>query len=209
MSNVIKVINIHSDISRLYLLIKLDVNINNLIDTVLILQMEEKLIRSPDAVQLTNNLKDIIPDADPIYLDLVGEYYVYDNEKLSEFIGKITTDKKSYPRLQEYNERVNHLTTVKRLGDDFTVQEFLKICPDPVNYFKNIKLNSITNHYNESLSYLSDRCVLLVAIFNIFNINLGIFLIYLFLSGSIFFQWPSYVMHCLKIVSIYQKLSTL
>jgi len=157
MSNVMKVINIHSDISRLYLLIKLDVKINNLDDTLLSLQNEENLMQSPSAVQLTSNLKDIIRDADPIYLDLVGEYYAYDNEKLYEFIDQITTNTKSYPRLQEYNERVNHLATIKRLRDDFTVQEFLKMCPDPVNYFTNIKLNSITIHYNESMSYLSDR----------------------------------------------------
>lgn len=157
MSNVLKVINIHSDISRLYLLIKLDLKINNLDNTLLTLLNEEKLMRSPGAVQLTSNLKDIIPDADPIYLDLVGEYYEYDNEKLYEFIDQITTNKNCYPTLQEYNDRVNHLAIIKSLRDDFTVQEFLKMCPDPVNYFTNIKLNSIIIHYNESLSYLNDR----------------------------------------------------
>ncbi|XP_026812205.1 E3 ubiquitin-protein ligase RNF216-like [Rhopalosiphum maidis] len=157
MSNVMKVINLHSDISRLYLLIKLDVTINNLNDALFTIQMEEKLIHSPDSIQLTNNLKDIIPDADPIYLDLVGEYYAYDDNKLYEFIGQITTNKKNYPKLQEYNDRVNHLAIVKSLRNDFSVQEFLKMCPDPVNYFKNIKFNAINMHYNESMSYLSDR----------------------------------------------------
>jgi len=157
MSNVMKVIELHSDISRLYLLIKLDVTINNLNDALFALQMEEILIQSPDSIQLTNNLKDILPDADPIYLDLVGEYYAYDDNKLYEFIGQVTTNKKNYPKLQEYNERVNHLAIVKSLRNNFTVQEFLKMCPDPVNYFKNIKLNAFTMHYNESMSYLSDR----------------------------------------------------
>jgi len=157
MSNVLNVINIHSDISRLYLLLKLDVKINNLDETLLSLQIEDKIMQYPDVVQLTSNLQDVISDADPIYLDLVGEYYAYDNVKLYEFIDQIITKKKSYPRLQEYNERVNHLATIKSLRDDFTVQEFLKMCPDPVNYFTNIKLNSITIHYDESMSYLSDR----------------------------------------------------
>jgi len=157
MSNVIKVIDIHSDISRLYLLIKLDAEFNNLEDTLLILQTEEKLIHSPDAVQLTNSLKDILPDADPIYLDLVGEFYIHDDDKLFEFIGQITTNKKTYLKVQEYNEHINHLAIVKNLRDSFTVQEFLKMCPDPVNYFKNVKQNSSSIHYNESLSYLSDR----------------------------------------------------
>jgi len=157
MSNVMKIINIYGDISRLYLLIKLDVKTNNLDDTLKTLETEEILMRPPASIQLSYNIKEIIKDADPIYLDLVGEYYADDNEKLYEFIDKITTNKKNYPRLQEYNERVNHLATIKRLRDDFKVQEFLKMCPDPVNYFTNIKLNSITIHYNESLSYLSNR----------------------------------------------------
>lgn len=158
MSNVIKVINIHSDISRLYLLIKLDAARNNLADVLCTLQItQDKLIQSPDAVQLTNNLKDIIPDADPIYLDLVGEFYAYNDNMLYEFIGQITTNKINYPKVKEYNEHINHLAIVKNLKDSFTVQEFLKMCPDPVNYFKNIKMNSDTLHYNESMSYLSDR----------------------------------------------------
>ncbi|XP_025200345.1 E3 ubiquitin-protein ligase RNF216-like [Melanaphis sacchari] len=157
MSNVMRVINIYSNISRLYAVIKLDLRVNILDDALITLQVEDILIQSPDAIQLTKNLKDIIPDADPIYLDLVGEYYANDDNKLYEFIGQITTKKKSYPRLQEYNERVNHLAIMRSLKENFTVQEFLKMCPDPVNYFKNVKLNSITEHYNESMSYLSDR----------------------------------------------------
>ncbi|KAE9521827.1 hypothetical protein AGLY_017779 [Aphis glycines] len=163
MSNVMKIINIYGDIrvSRLYLLIQLDVKMNNLDETLKTLEREEILIRPPASIQLTYNIKEMIKDADPIYLDLVGEYYAYDNEKLYEFIGQITTNKKNYPRLKEYNERVNHLATIKSLRDDFKVQEFLNMCPDPVNYFTNIKLNSITTHYNESVSYLSNRFNLL------------------------------------------------
>ncbi|XP_022167896.1 ATP-dependent RNA helicase DEAH11, chloroplastic-like [Myzus persicae] len=161
MSNVIKTLHIHSDISRLYLLIKLDETMNNLDATLIKLQYEDILTISPDAVQLTTNLKDIIPEADPIYLDLVGEFYVNNDNNLYEFIGQITTNKKYYPRIKEYNDHVNHLGIVQNLRDGFNVQEFLKMCPDPVNYFKNIKLNSCSTHFNESLSYLSDRFNLL------------------------------------------------
>jgi len=157
MSNVIKALDTHSDISRLYLLIKLDETMNNLDTTLFKIQYKDKLIISPDAVQLTKNLKDIIPDADPIYLDIVGEFYANNDNKLYEFIDEITTNKRNYPKLKEYNEHVNHLAIVKNLRNCFTVQEFLKMCPDPVNYFKNIKLNSMSTHYNESLSYLSEK----------------------------------------------------
>jgi len=157
MSNVIKALDTHSDISRLYLLIKLDETMNNLDTTLFKIQYKDKLIISPDAVQLTKNLKDIIPDADPIYLDIVGEFYANNDNKLYEFIDEITTNKRNYPKLKEYNEHVNHLAIVKNLRNGFTVQEFLEMCPDPVNYFKNIKLNSMSTHYNESLSYLSEK----------------------------------------------------
>lgn len=157
MSNVIKALDIHSDISRLYLLVQLNITTNNFEATLLKIQHENKLIISPDAVQLTKNLKDIIPDADPIYLDLAGEFYSNNDDKLDEFIDQITTNKRSYPKLKEYNEHVNHLAIVKNLRNGFTVQEFLKMCPDPVNYFKNIKLNAASTHYDESMSYLSDR----------------------------------------------------
>jgi len=157
MSNVIKALDIHSDISRLYLLIKLDITMNNLEAALLKIQHEDKLIISPDAVQLTKNLKDIIPDADPIYLDIVGEFYANNDNKLYEFIGQITTNKKQYPKLKEYNEHINHLAVVNNLRNNFTVEEFLKMCPDPVNYFKNMKFNSMSTHYDESLSYLSEK----------------------------------------------------
>jgi len=156
MSNVIKALNIHSDISRLYLLIKLDLSLNNIDRVLHKLQIEDKLIISPDSVQLTKNLKDIIPDADPIYLDLVGEFYTNNDNKLYEFIGQITTHKISYPKLKEYNEHVNHLAIIKNLKENFSVQEYLKMCPDPVNQFKN-KNSSTSGNYNEALSYLSDR----------------------------------------------------
>lgn len=156
MSNVIKALNIHSDISRLYLLIKLDQSMNNLDRVLQKLQTEDKLIISPDSVQLTKNLKDIIPDADPIYLDLVGEYFTNNDNKLYEFIGQITTNKINYPKLKEYNEHINHLAIIKNLRENFSVQEFLKMCPDPVNQFKN-KINSASENYNEAISYLSDK----------------------------------------------------
>lgn len=157
MSNVIKAIDIHSDISRLYLLIRFELTHNNLKETLKTLQEVQNLTQSPDAIQLTNNLKDIIPDADPIYLDLAGEYYVIHNDQLYGYIDQITSKKKTYPKIKEYNEHINHLAVVNRLRTSFSVQEFLKMCPDPLNYFKNIKSNSSSLHYNESLTYLSDR----------------------------------------------------
>lgn len=156
MTNVLKSLEIYSDISRLYLLIKLDLSNNILTDAISKLSTD-KLNQLPEAVQLTINLKGIMPDADPIYLELVGEMYTHNNIELCEFIEKVTTNRKSYPKVREYNERIKILNIIKRLTLNFNVQEFLSMCPDPINYFKNVKVNSMSIHYNESVSYLSER----------------------------------------------------
>lgn len=155
MTNVIKILDIYHDISRLYLLIKLDLSCNNLTNTIEELSVD-LLSKNPDAVELSKNLKDILQDADPIFLDLVGEIYAFDQNGLFEYIGKVTTKQRGYPRMQEYNERIKTIDIINSLTINFKVDKFLSICPDPVQYFKN-KTNSYTNHYHESASYLSDR----------------------------------------------------
>jgi len=121
------------------------------------LQLKNHCQLPPNAPQLRNSLKDIFPDADPIYLDLAGEMYAFDQDGLSEFISKNTTKNKSYPKLQDYNDRIKFLRVIKSLKDNFQVKDFLSMCPDPVNYFNNIKINSNHNHYAESLSYLCNK----------------------------------------------------
>jgi len=156
MSNVIRILDIHSDVCRLYLLTKLDESFNILAKTLSILKVEEHC-QIPDAIQLTNSLKDMLPNADPIYLDLVGEMYAFDQNGLCELIEKVTTKNKSYPKLQEYNAHIKFLTTINSLKENFQVKEFLSMCPDPINYFNNVKANTYLDHYHESMSYLSDK----------------------------------------------------
>lgn len=156
MLNVIKSLDIHSDISRLFVLIRLDLSYNNLTDA--LNKMPQSIVlQQPEAKQLTNNLKDMLPDADPIYLDLVGEYYAFDHTALSEFIEQITTKKKVYPKTREYNDGRKTINLINSLTVNFNVEEFLNICPDPVNYFKNRKPNSGASYSQESMSYLSEK----------------------------------------------------
>lgn len=156
MTNYFRFLNVYGDINRLYLLIQLDLLCNNLTITISKLP-KDYLLRPSKAIELSKNLKDILPDADPIYLDLVGEVFVNDENGLSEFIGKVTTKEKTYPKIQEYNDRIKLIRIIKSLTEDFQVEEFLKICPDPVHYFQNVKLNSSSLHHQESMSYLSKR----------------------------------------------------
>lgn len=156
MTNVITVLNIHSDVHRLYLIIQLDISSNNL-DSTLTALNKFKLLRSPDAIILSNNLKEMLSDVDPVFLELVGEYFINKPNYLDRYVELVTTNNKSYPKIQEYNDRVKVVNTKNSLTKEFKIQEFLQMCPDPANYFKNVKLNSAKNHFSESVSYLCDK----------------------------------------------------
>lgn len=145
----------HKDISRLCLLLKLDLSQNILINTLSELH-SYCLRRFHRAIQLTNELKEVLPNADPIYLDLVGEVFAFDDNGLNKFLEEVATKIKNYPRVVGYNEKLKALNVIKSLTVNFNVKEFLKMCPDPANYFKNLNRNIKKNHYiEESMSYLS------------------------------------------------------
>lgn len=156
MSNFIRIIKDHSTICRLCLLKTLDESSNVLATTLLMLQTQQHC-KTQNAIQLENNLKDIFPNADPVYLELVGEMYAFDENGLSELIEQVTTRNKSYPKLQDYNIRMKLLSTIDSLKENFQVKEFLSMCPDPVNYFNNVKVNDVNYHYVESMAYLSNK----------------------------------------------------
>lgn len=157
--NVLRILNVHKTTSRLFVLIKLDLFRNDL-NYVVSELTNHRLNQSAEAIQLTVNLKDILPDADPVYLDIVGEIYAFNHDNLFDLIGKVITKKQTYPKLKEYNEDVKNLNTINSLTVSFEAKEFLRICPNPVDYFENKKLNSFTLHYHESISYLSERQVI-------------------------------------------------
>lgn len=157
----IKILDVYNDICRLYALLHLGTTNNDVDSVINKFRNINRTNQHPDALQLTNNLKDIMPDADPIYLDLVGEMYAFNHNSLSEYLEEITTKKKNYPKLQEYNVKVQISKTINSLTMNFQVDEFLRMCPDPDKYFKTVKINSRASHYNESMSYLCNRLVLL------------------------------------------------
>jgi len=156
MSNIIRIIKVHSTVCRLYILKTLDESLNNLDTTLSILQSKQHC-RITSAIALENNLKDIFPDADPIYLELVGEIYAFNENGLAELIEKVTTKNKSYPKLKDYNARVKLVTTISSLKENFQVKEFLSICPDPINYFNDDRKYDINYNLGESMSYLCTK----------------------------------------------------
>lgn len=147
-------ISIDNNLSRLYIIKKLDLSSNDFAYTDL---NSDKQIQPPEIVQLISTLKDMFPDADPIYLDLVGEYYGFNKSELNKVIETMISKQRLYPKLQDYNDHLKKMNVINNLTVDFTVKNFLKLCPDPVNYFKNVKFNSSSTHFQESLSYLCNK----------------------------------------------------
>jgi len=157
MSNVIRILDVHSNICHLDLLRQLEESENISTIPLCKIKIEKHCELPPNITQLRNSLKDIFPDADPIYLDLVAEMYAFDQNGLCELIETITTKNKSYPKLQDYNARIKSLHIINSLKDNFQVKEFLSMCPDPVNYFNNAKMDSDQKYYAMSMSYLRDK----------------------------------------------------
>lgn len=149
----IKILETHNDVCRLYLLILLYTEKNN----AAVKLQSYKIIQPPIAKQIILNLKDMIIDADPIFLDLMGEYFALNEHGLSNLIGSITSNQRPYPKVKEYMEHVKANNIVKSLTDDFSVENFLAVCPNPVDYYYSEKVNSSGTHYHESMSYLCEK----------------------------------------------------
>lgn len=149
-------INIDNNLSRLYIIRQLDLSLNNFAKTIADLKFD-KQIQLPEIKQLINNLKDMFPDSDPIYLDLLGEYYGFNESDLSVIVENMISKEMLYPKLSDYNDYLKTMNIINNLTVDFTVKTFLNLCPNPVNYFKKVKFNSSGIHFQESLSYLCHK----------------------------------------------------
>lgn len=153
----LKLIDLFDNIHRLFLLSQLHLRDFNTIDSWYSLSIY-KLPRDPKAIDLTNKLKIIFENADPIYLDLVGELYVYNEEGITEFIQQETISKNSsYPKLNKYNAQMKIVESLKNLTVNFRVNHFLDLCPDPIKYCTELyeKQEEMFNGYK--FDYLVDR----------------------------------------------------
>lgn len=161
-TNTIRILGTYENISRLTLLIILDSHNNKLDSTISEINKLNLCENSqiPEAVKLRTNLKEILPDADPVFLDLLGEEFALNHEDLNVVIENIATKKISYPKLNSYNDRlkrVNRINNVYNLLKSFNVENFLSMCPDPSNYFKPVIRSRLDIYYSDSVSYLGAR----------------------------------------------------
>lgn len=154
---ILKIIDLCGDIHRLYLISQLDENNYNAKDAYAELT-KYSLPLDSQAVTVTNSLKTMIPDADPIYLDLVGECFAYNKEGLVEFIDLVTTKTKpNYPKLNAYKARIKFINTIKSLTINFDIDDFVDLCPDPMNFIRQFNSRAKVKFNGEKLMYLNDR----------------------------------------------------
>ncbi|KAI4471115.1 ubiquitin conjugating enzyme 7 interacting protein-related [Holotrichia oblita] len=79
-------------------------------------------------------LTDILPDADPNYLQYHAELYLHEKEKLKEFMSN-ALESKNYPTRKEYLRKQQLSAQVNQYTTEFKIEKFLELIPDPDTYF--------------------------------------------------------------------------
>jgi hypothetical protein len=97
----------------------------------------------------------ILPNADPMYLRETCEKIGNDDDAMKTFVTQ-ALETKIYPTREDYLKRQEALALQKKYTEQFSIEGFLEILPDPFKYFLEEKRNDgkLTKH---SLAYLKRR----------------------------------------------------
>ena len=106
--------------------------------------VEMEVPREPWQDQLDTFIQ-ILPDADPSYLEEKAKALLGKEDELRTFIAD-ALEKKEYPSRKDWQWRQEQLALQKKYTDEFSIQNFLEIIPDPFTYFSDPK-----RHCNRSL----------------------------------------------------------
>lgn len=109
-----------------------------------------------DRVQMQyDTLVAILPNADPIYLWETCEKIGNDEDAMKTFVSQ-ALETKIYPTREDYLKRQEALALQKKYTEQFSIEGFLEIQPDPFKYFLEEKKNDgrLTQH---ALAYLKGR----------------------------------------------------
>ncbi|PSN44723.1 hypothetical protein C0J52_16651 [Blattella germanica] len=97
----------------------------------------------------------ILPNADPSYLRQQCENLIGDENKMKAFVSD-ALENKVYPTKEEYIKRQEALALQKKYTEQFSVEAFLEIIPNPFKYFYEEKVNTEAG-FNIVLPYLKSR----------------------------------------------------
>jgi hypothetical protein len=97
----------------------------------------------------------ILPNADPAYLQETFEKIGNDENAMKTFVSN-ALETKEYPTLEDYRKRQEALALQKKYTEQFSIEGFLEILPDPFKYFMEEKKNdkTCTQH---AMAYLKGR----------------------------------------------------
>ncbi|CAH0547652.1 unnamed protein product [Brassicogethes aeneus] len=87
-----------------------------------------------DAEQQLEILKEVLPDADPTFLQMQCERYRGNANGLKEFMAN-ALENKNYPTLKEHIRKQQLSAQQKQYTTDFNVENFVKLFPEPTKYF--------------------------------------------------------------------------
>jgi len=95
----------------------------------------------------------ILPNADPTYLLETCEKIGSDENAMKDFVAHALETKK-YPTREDYLKRQEALALQKKYTEQFSIEGFLEIIPDPFKYFLEDKRNHGSEH---AIPYLKRR----------------------------------------------------
>ncbi|KAJ4435214.1 hypothetical protein ANN_23791 [Periplaneta americana] len=100
-------------------------------------------------------LVSILPNADPMYLRENCEKIGNDEDAMKTFVAN-ALEKGDYPTREEYDKRQKALDQRKKYTEQFSVEGFLEVLPDPFKYFTEEK-KSNSNIIHHALPFLKGR----------------------------------------------------
>ena len=96
----------------------------------------------------------ILPNADPTYLWETCEKIGSDENAMKNFVAH-ALETKNYPTREDYLKRQEALALQKKYTEQFSIEGFLEIIPDPFKYFLEDKTNHVETEH--AISYLKRR----------------------------------------------------
>ena len=112
-------------------------------------------VSEEDRVEMQfDTLVAILPNADPTYLWETCEKIGSDENAMKNFVAHALETKK-YPTREDYLKRQEALALQKKYTEQFSIEGFLEIIPDPFKYFLEDKRNHVETEH--AISYLKRR----------------------------------------------------
>ncbi|KAG8223928.1 hypothetical protein J437_LFUL003736 [Ladona fulva] len=100
----------------------------------------------------------VLPDADPAFLEGLVRDCEGNDERLKDFVANALDNnggKPIYPTRGESQQRKEEEDLIKRFTDNFSVEDYLQVFPDPVGHFES-ETREIEDYLEHSMAYL--RC---------------------------------------------------